>query len=142
MNTVADILGVKGHAVWSVASNATVLDALRIMAEHDIGAMLVFEGDKLVGILSERDYARKVALAGRSSKDSQVKDIMTGNVVCIGPDRTIDECMALMTQRRVRHLPVMDRKRVVGMVSIGDVVKATIDDKESTIAQLQSYITG
>jgi CBS domain-containing protein len=142
MNTVADILGVKGHAVWSVASNATVLDALRIMAEHDIGAVLVFDADKLVGILSERDYARKVALAGRSSKDSQVKDIMTGNVVCIGPERGIDECMALMTQRRVRHLPVMDRKRVVGMVSIGDVVKATIDDKESTIAQLQSYITG
>jgi CBS domain-containing protein len=112
------------------------------MAEHDIGAVLVFDGDKLVGILSERDYARKVALAGRSSKDSQVKDIMTGNVVCIGLDRAIDECMALMTQRRVRHLPVMDRKRIVGMVSIGDVVKATIDDKESTIAQLQSYITG
>jgi CBS domain-containing protein len=142
MNTVADILGTKGHAVWSVAPNATVLDALRIMAEHDIGAVLVFDGDKLVGILSERDYARKVALAGRSSKDSQVKDIMTGNVVCIAPDRAIEECMALMTQKRVRHLPVMDRKRVVGMVSIGDVVKATIDDKESTIAQLQSYITG
>jgi CBS domain-containing protein len=142
MNTVADILGVKGHAVWSVASNATVLDALRIMAEHDIGAVLVFDGDELVGILSERDYARKVALVGRSSKDSQVKDIMTGNVVCIGPGHAIDECMALMTQRRVRHLPVMERKRVVGMVSIGDVVKATIDAKESTIAQLQSYITG
>lgn len=142
MDTVADILGVKGHAVWSVKSTATVLDALRTMAEHDIGAVLVLDGDELVGILSERDYARKVALAGRSSKDSQVKDIMTGNVVCVGPSEAIDECMALMTQKRVRHLPVMDRKRIVGMVSIGDVVKATINDKESTIAQLQSYITG
>ena len=142
MNTVADILRVKGYAVWSVGSNATVLDALRVMSEHDIGAVLVSDDDKLVGILSERDYARKVVLAGRSSKESQVKDIMTRDVVCIAPDRGIDECMALMTQRRVRHLPVMDRKRVIGMGSIGDVVKATIDDKESTIAQLQSYITG
>jgi CBS domain-containing protein len=142
MTTARDILKTKGDTVWSVKPTATVLEALRVMAEHDIGAVLVLDGDKLLGILSERDYARKVVLAGRSSKDSQVKEVMTGQVVCVAPGRTIDECMALMTDRRLRHLPVVDEKRVVGVVSIGDLVKATIDDQEFTIAQLQSYITG
>ena len=142
MHTANDILRSKGHDVWSVKPTNTVLEALGVMAEHDIGAVLVLDGDKLVGVLSERDYARKVVLAGRSSKDSQVKDVMTPHVICVAPDRAIDECMALMTNRRLRHLPVVDHKRVIGIVSIGDLVKATIDDQQVTITQLQSYIAG
>jgi CBS domain-containing protein len=142
MHTANDILESKGHAVWSVSPDATVLDALGVMAQHDIGVVLVLDGDKLVGLFSERDYARKVVLAGRSSKDSPVRDVMTAQVICVPPERGIDECMAVMTDKRVRHLPVVDRKAVVGLVSIGDVVKATIADREFTIAQLQSYIAG
>jgi CBS domain-containing protein len=142
MQTAHDILRHKGHTVWSVPPTSTVLDALGVMAEHDIGAVLVLDGDKLVGILSERDYARKVVLAGRSSKESQVKDVMTPHVVCVSPERTVDECMALVTERHLRHLPVVDHKHVIGVVSIGDLVKATIDDQEFTITQLQSYIVG
>lgn len=142
MHTASDILRDKGHGVWSVKPTNTVLEALGVMAEHDIGAVLVLDGDKLVGVLSERDYARKVVLAGRSSRESQVRDVMTAHVVCVSPERSIDECMALMTNKRLRHLPVLDHKRVVGIVSIGDLVKATIDDQQFTIAQLQSYIAG
>jgi CBS domain-containing protein len=142
MHTAKDILRSKGHEVWSVKPTDTVLEALGVMAEHDIGAVLVLDGDRLVGVLSERDYARKVVLAGRSSKDSQVKDVMTPHVICVAPNRSIDECMALMTNKRLRHLPVIDHKRVIGIVSIGDLVKATIDDQQFTITQLQSYIAG
>lgn len=142
MLTAHDILRSKGHKVWSVRPSDTVLTALGVMAEHDVGAVLVLDGDTLVGLFSERDYARKVVLAGRSSKDSQVGAIMTTQVVCVGPHRPIDECMGLMTQRRVRHLPVLDHKRVVGVISIGDLVKETIADQEFTITQLQSYIAG
>ncbi len=142
MHTAKDILSSKGHDVWSVKPTDTVLEALGVMAEHDIGAVLVLDGDRLVGVLSERDYARKVVLAGRSSKDSQVKDVMTPHVICVAPNRSIDECMALMTNKRLRHLPVIDHKRVIGIVSIGDLVKATIDDQQFTITQLQSYIAG
>ena len=142
MHTASDILRHKGHAVWSVKPTNTVLETLGVMAEHDIGAVLVLDGDKLVGVFSERDYARKVVLAGRSSRDSQVKDVMTAHVVCVSPDRSVDECMALMTNKRLRHLPVVDHKRVIGMVSIGDLVKATIDDQQFTITQLHSYIAG
>ena len=142
MHTVHDILKSKGQAVWSVRPTHTVLEALAVMAEHDVGAVLVLDDDKLVGILSERDYARKVVLAGRSSKEAQVKEVMTAHVVCVTPQRSVDECMALMTDKRLRHLPVLDHKRVIGVVSIGDLVKATIDDQEFTITQLQSYIAG
>jgi CBS domain-containing protein len=142
MHTAHDILRSKGQNVWAVRPDDTVLQALGVMAEHDIGAVLVLDDEHLVGIFSERDYARKVVLAGRSSKDSQVKEIMTQHVVCVPPQRSIDECMALMTQKRLRHLPVVDHKRVIGVVSIGDLVKARIDDQEFTIAQLQSYIAG
>jgi CBS domain-containing protein len=142
MPTVEDILRSKGHAVWSVEPTDTVLHALGVMAEHGIGAVLVLDGEKLVGVLTERDYARKVVLAGRSSKDSAIKDVMTSHIVCVAPSRSIDECMALMTEKRVRHLPVLEQKRVIGIISIGDLVKATIADREFTIAQLQSYITG
>jgi CBS domain-containing protein len=142
MHTAKDILRDKGRTVLSVGPTDTVLSALGVMAEHDIGAVLVMDADKLVGVFTERDYARKVVLAGRSSKDSPVQDVMTAHVVCVSPERSIEECMALMTNKRLRHLPVVDHKRVIGIVSIGDLVKATIDDQQFTITQLQSYIAG
>ena len=142
MTTAHDVLKYKGYAVHSVRPDDTVLAALGVMAEHDIGAVLVMEGSELIGILTERDYARKVALAGRSSKDSPVRAIMTPELVWVAPHRSIDECMALMTERRVRHLPVVENRRVVGVVSIGDLVKATIDEQESTIRELKNYIAG
>jgi CBS domain-containing protein len=112
------------------------------MAEHDIGAVLVLEGDQVVGLLTERDYARKVALMGRASKDSPVHAIMTPDVVCVPPTHSVEDCMALMTERRIRHLPVVDNRRVVGLVSIGDLVKAMLDEQEFTIRELKSYIAG
>ena len=142
MPTAHDILRSKGHTVLSVRPTDTVLAALGLMAEHDIGAVLVLDGSRLTGIFTERDYARKVVLAGRSSKDSPVSAVMTAHVVCVAPDRSVDECMGLMTEKRVRHLPVVDHKRVVGVVSIGDLVKETIADQRFTITQLQSYIAG
>lgn len=142
MPTAHDILRSKGHAVHSVRPDDTVLAALGVMAKHDVGAVLVMEGEQLLGILTERDYARKVALAGRSSKDSAVRAIMTAHVVCVAPTRTVDECMGIMTEKRVRHLPVVDQKRVIGLISIGDLVKSTIADQEFTITELQRYIVG
>jgi CBS domain-containing protein len=142
MQTARSILDTKGHDVWSVGPDTTVLDALRVMADKEVGAVLVLDDERLLGILSERDYARKVVLAGRSSKDSPVSAVMTTHIVCVSPDKTVDECMALMTEKRLRHLPVLDHKKVIGIVSIGDLVKAVIDEKEVTIAQLQSYIAG
>jgi CBS domain-containing protein len=142
MTTVNDILKHKGRDVRSVRPTDTVLAALGVMAQHDIGAVVVMEGEELVGILTERDYARKVALVGRASKDSPVHAIMTTELVWVAPHRTIDECMALMTDRRVRHLPVVENRRVVGLISIGDLVKATIDEQEFTINQLKNYIVG
>jgi CBS domain-containing protein len=142
MPTAHDILRFKGHTIHCVRPDDTVLAALGVMAEHDIGAVLVLDGDELAGILTERDYARKVVLAGRSSKDSPVRAIMTADVVCVGPDRSVDDCMALMTEQRVRHLPVVADGQVIGVVSIGDLVKATIDEQEFTINQLKSYIAG
>jgi CBS domain-containing protein len=142
MHTAEDILRHKGRTVWSVRPTDTVLEALGVLAEHDVGAVLVLDEGKLVGVFSERDYARKVVLAGRSSKEAQVRDVMTSHVVCVTPSQSIDACMALMTSKRVRHLPIVDHKRVVGIVSIGDLVKATIDDQQSTIVELQRYIAG
>ena len=142
MTTAQDILRFKGKTVHAVRPDDTVLSALGVMAEHDIGAVLVVEGDELLGILSERDYARKVALMGRASRDSPVRAIMTANIVCVPPNRTIEECMGLMTERRCRHLPVVENGRVIGLVSIGDLVKATIDEQEFTINQLKNYIAG
>ena len=142
MQTVEGILSKKGSAVRSVAPDDTVLHALGVMAEHDIGGVVVLDGEKLVGILTERDYARRVVLLGRASRDVPVSEIMTSHVCCVSPDRTVDECMALMTDKRIRHLPVLDHKKVVGLISIGDVVKATIAEQEFEIAQLNSYISG
>ena len=142
MTTAHDILRLKGQTVHAVRPDDTVLAALGVMAQHDIGAVLVLEGDHVAGILTERDYARKVALAGRASKDSPVRAIMTVDVVCVSPSHTVENCMGVMTERRVRHLPVVEGGRVIGLVSIGDLVKATIYEQEFTINQLKNYIAG
>jgi CBS domain-containing protein len=142
MTTAHDILRYKGHSVHFVRPDDTVLAALGVMAEHDVGAVVVLDGDRLAGILTERDYARKVALVGRASKDSPVSAIMTATVVCVPPSHTVEDCMSLMTDHRVRHLPVVESGRVIGLVSIGDLVKATIDEQEFTISQLKNYIAG
>ncbi len=142
MLRVQDLLAAKGDGYFWVASDATVFAALGVMARHDVGAVLVLEGDQLVGILSERDYARQVVLRGRTSRDTKVASIMSTNVICVGPYDTIDECMALITEHRVRHLPVLSSNRLEGVVSIGDVVKAIMRQQESTIQQLEGYIAG
>lgn len=139
MKRAKEILGSKGTHVWSVDPDSTVLDALKLMAAKDIGAVLVMEGDKLVGILTERDYARKIVLEGKASRDSLVKDVMTRQVLCAPPDRTIDECFALMTDKRARHLPILDKKQVIGMISIGDLVKEVIAEQQFEIERLQQY---
>ncbi len=142
MKSVAHILAEKGHQIHAVAPTDTVYSALELMAEAGIGAVLVMEGNQLVGILSERDYARKVILMDRSSKETPVADIMTPRVSVVGPGRSVEECMALMTEKRIRHLPVVDGDQVVGVVSVGDVVKAAISEREFMIEQLERYITG
>lgn len=141
MKTVRQILDHKGYKVHSVAPDSSVFDALQTMANHEIGALAVLEGGKLVGIVSERDYARKVILKGRASRDTPVSEIMTGRVHCISPDQGVEACMSIMTEQRLRHLLVLDNERLVGIVSIGDVVKAVIEDQQFTIEQLQTYIT-
>jgi CBS domain-containing protein len=140
MKTVQQLLESKRHGVASVAPETSVLDALRVMAEKEIGAVLVLDGDSLVGIFSERDYARKVVLQGKASKDTPVREIMTEKVVCVRPEQTIEDCMGLMTGKRIRHLPVLQHKKVIGVVSIGDVVKEMLVEKEFVIKQLESYI--
>jgi CBS domain-containing protein len=139
---VRDMLRTKGYKVWSVAPDTTVYDALQLMADKNIGAVLVMDGDNLVGILSERDYARKVVLQGRTSANTPAKDIMTSRVMCVSPEETAEEVMALMTEKKVRHLPVLENNKLIGIISIGDVVKATIAHKEFIIEQLEHYIRG
>ena len=138
--TVRRILQSKGGNFWGIAPGAWAYEALEIMAARDIGALLVIDNGRLVGIFSERDYARKVILKGRSSKETPVEDLMTRPVICVGPDRTLEECMALMTAKRVRHLPVMDRGSLIGVVSIGDIVNAIIAEQDATIRDLENYI--
>ena len=142
MKTVRNILQVKGNNCWSIAPSDSVYDAMKIMAEKEIGALLVIEQDKLVGIISERDYARKVILQGRSSKTTQVREIMTARVAYADPDQGVEECMAVMTEKRIRHLPVMDGGRLCGVISIGDLVKSIIAEQKFIIEQLERYITG
>ena len=142
MTTVAQILELKGRDVWSVEAGASVYSALELMSEKNIGAVLITEGGRPVGILSERDYARKVVLMKRVSRDTAAADIMTPNPVCVRPDQTIEECMALMTAKRFRHLPVVENDAVVGLLSIGDVVKSVISEREFLIRQLENYISG
>ena len=140
MISVGQLLDRKGRQVFSIAPGDAVLAAIRLMAERHVGALLVMEGDTLAGIVSERDYARKVILMGRSSADTPVRDIMSTPVVTVQPETPVEKCMQLMTERRVRHLPVVDDGRVVGMVSIGDLVKAVIAEQQQQIEQLESYI--
>jgi len=140
--TVATILRGKGYNIYSVTPESTVFEALTIMADNGVGALLVLEGEKLVGILSERDYARKVILLGKSSREAKAKEIMSDKVLYVHPYRTAEECMAIMINKRIRHLPVLDNEKLVGVISIGDVVKAVIDEKEFVIEQLEEYISG
>jgi CBS domain-containing protein len=140
MTTVQTLLERKGRAIFSVEPQAAVLDAIRLMAEHHVGALLVMRGAALEGIVSERDYARKVILRGRSSADTPVRDIMSSPVLTVSLDTSVQQCMQLVTDRHVRHLPVLDGTRVVGMISIGDLVKAVIADQQQQIEQLETYI--
>ena len=140
MITVRQLLDSKGRQVFSIAPGTAVLEAIRTMAERHVGALLVMEGETLRGIVSERDYARKVILMGRSSADTPVRDIMTATVITVQPETPVEKCMQIMTERRVRHLPVIDSGRVVGMVSIGDLVKAVMAEQQQHIEQLESYI--
>lgn len=143
MKTVQDILDRKGRDVWSASPDTTVLEALRLLKDKNIGALVVLDQGKLAGIFSERDYARKIALQGRSSRDTQLRDVLTGRVLCVSPDRTVDECMALMSDKHIRHLPVVDAEgQVIGIVSIGDVVQAVIWGQSFLIDQLEQYISG
>ncbi len=140
MKTVAQMLKLKSAAVISIRPDATVLDALKLLADKDVGAVLVMDGQRLVGIVSERDYARKVALKGRSSGDTPVSEIMTREVIVVTPTHTNEECMALMTEKRARHLPVIENGRVAGVLSIGDLVKDVISEQQFIINQLERYI--
>ncbi|MBV6422050.1 MAG: Inosine-5'-monophosphate dehydrogenase [Ignavibacteriaceae bacterium] len=141
MNTVNDILQTKGSFVWSVAPDSKVYDALKLMAEKNIGAVLVMESGKVEGIFSERDYARKVVLEGKSSRELPVREIMSSRVLFVTGEESVDECMALMIEKKIRHLPVYEETKLKGLISIGDVVKALLDHKEFTIGQLEQYIT-
>lgn len=143
MKGVAQILrGKLSRTVHAIGPNDTVYDAVRKMAEHGIGGLLVMEGEKIIGIVTERDYARKIALAGRNSKETPVSVIMTTQVLCVGPEQTTEECMAIMTENRVRHLPVLDKGKLIGLVSIGDLVKDIISEQQFIIEQLEHYIAG
>jgi len=140
MKTARQLLDEKPVGTVSISPGASVFEALELMAERDIGALVVCDHEKLVGMLSERDYARKVILLGKSSRELTVSEIMTHRVICVGPDQTVDQCMAVMTEKRCRHLPVLEGKRVIGVLSIGDLVKETISEQKFMIAQLESYI--
>ena len=140
--TIRQILGEKGGTVHSVGPDATVFEALKLMAERNVGALVVLEDNKLAGIISERDYARKIVLLGRQSPNTPVRDIMSSRVVCARLDQTVEDCMGIMTAKTIRHLPVLDHKDVVGIVSIGDLVKAIIGEQQFMIEQLEHYIQG
>jgi CBS domain-containing protein len=140
MKTISQLLQAKGGEIHSITPEARVFDALRLMADKNVGALVVLDNGKLAGIFSERDYARKVILLGKSSHDIPVRDIMTGKVITVHPGQTVEECMALMTEKRIRHLPVTEGERLIGVLSIGDLVKEVIAEQEQTIKQLESYI--
>lgn len=140
--TISEILSHKGNLVWTVSPDMMVFDAIQMMADKNIGALLVTEAEKLVGIMTERDYTRKVALKGKSSKQTAVREIISGEVIRAQPDNTVEECMRLMTEHRIRHLPVLEAGKIVGVISIGDLVNWIISAQSSTIHQLQTYISG
>jgi CBS domain-containing protein len=142
MKTVGQLLQIKGNQVWSISPDALVIDALKLMAERGIGALIVLDAGQVVGIISERDYARKVSLLGKSSKTTPVSEIMTEKVVYVRPEQTMADCMALMTNKRIRHLPVIEHDQLSGVISIGDVVKEVISEQEFMIEQLENYIIG
>ncbi len=141
-DVVKDLLEIKSKEVWTIEPGASVYDAIAKMADKQIGALVITEGNKVVGIITERDYARKVILQDKSSKSTAVREIMTERVIYVQPNQTIEECMALMTEKRIRHLPVLDGDKLIGMVSIGDVVRGLISEKEFIIDQLTRYISG
>src|SRR5687767_7130286 len=140
--TIDEILHQKRGDLFTISPDATVFDAIELMAEKNIGALLVMSGDRLVGVVSERDYTRKVALKGKSSRDTRVQEIVTTPVIAVSPSHTVEQCMRLMTENRVRHLPVLERDELVGIVSIGDLVNWIISTQSVTITQLESYISG
>jgi CBS domain-containing protein len=142
MRTIRDILQEKGFDIYSIGPESSVYQALQLMAEKNVGALMVMSGDKALGLISERDYARKIVLKGRFSKDVPVSEIMSPEIVAIGPEEDVERCMTLMTHERVRHLPVFENGRLIGLISIGDIVKAIIEHKEETIRQLEKYIKG
>jgi CBS domain-containing protein len=142
MMTVNDLLNEKGRDVWTISPEAKVYDALKLMADKDIGSLVVTSDKELVGILSERDYARKVVLRGKTSLDTPVKEVMTGNVYYVDPETTTKECMALMTKNRIRHLPVLQKGKLIGIISIGDIVKSIIAQQKIAIDHLENYIVG
>lgn len=142
MKLVKHLLDTKGRDIMSIADDASVLDAIRMMAERSIGSLLVMDGATLKGIVTERDYARKVIVKGRSSKSTQVKEIMTADVYTASLDQTVNDCMTIMTERRIRHLPVVEDDKVIGLISIGDLVQAIISDQQQEIEQLEQYISG
>ena len=139
---VSALLHHKGAALWSIAPEATVFEAIKLMADKNIGSLLVLSSDRLLGVFTERDYTRKIALQGKTSKATQVREILSGKIVSVTPHQTVEECMRLMTENRVRHLPVMDGAKVVGLVSIGDLVNWTISAQDAAIAQMEQYIAG
>lgn len=141
MKPIVELLHKRDSTIYKVAPGVTVFDGLKLLSDYGVGAMLVMEGDKLVGVLSERDYTRKVALQGRNSRETLVSEIMTRDVITVDPQTRTRECMALMSQHKIRHLPVVDKGKVLGMISIRDIMDDIIADHEQTIAQLQTYIT-
>ena len=142
MTSVNQLLNNKGFDILTVDANESVFRALELMAEHSIGSLLVMDGDRVAGLFSERDYARGIILKGRTTKETKVKEIMTSQVVVINPGQTTEECMAIMTEKRVRHLPIMQDDELIGIISIGDLVKAIIEEQQFVIEQLVSYING
>lgn len=139
---ISTLLHHKGTALWSIAPEATVFEAIKLMADKNIGSLLVMSGDRLVGVFTERDYTRKIALQGKRSKETQVGEILSGKIVSVTPQQTIEECMRLMTENRVRHLPVLESGKAIGIVSIGDLVNWTISAQDAAIAQMEQYISG
>ncbi len=139
---ISALLHHKGTALWSIAPEATVFEAIKLMADKNIGSLLVLSGDRLVGVFTERDYTRKIALQGKRSKETQVREILSGKIVSVAPHHTVEECMRLMTENRVRHLPVLENGKAIGIVSIGDLVNWTISAQDAAIAQMEQYISG
>ncbi len=142
MDTVGELLKNKGNDLWTIEPQATVYQVLELMADKDVGSVLVVENDKLLGIFTERDYARKLILKGKISKDTVVNELMTKELLIVGPKSTIEDCMSIMTTEKIRHLPVMENEKLIGIITIGDLVKKIIADQENTIKQYEKYIGG